>query len=171
VPNKISIEGHTDALRMSGQKITNWELSTARASAARIALTQAGVPSNRLTAVTGYADTQPLPGTEPTDPQNRRISIMIWDDDKAPPSAVPPTPAAGARPEIIPPSAARPIADRPASATPPSLPRPAARPPAPPPPPKTQQQLESELIDNSMQRAATDRSTVGPPQPVTPPED
>ena len=167
VPNKISIEGHTDSLRMSGQRITNWELSTARASAARIALTQAGVPNNRLTAVTGYADTQPIPGTDPTDPQNRRISIMIWDDNQAPPAAAPTTPGAGARPGTIQPSAARPVADRPASAATPTLPRPTASPPAPPPP-RNRQQVERELIDSSMQRAATDRSTVGPPTPVTP---
>ncbi|MDR2934271.1 MAG: OmpA family protein [Candidatus Adiutrix sp.] len=86
-PNKISIEGHTDGLRMSGQKVTNWELSTARASAARIILNQSGVPNDRLTAVTGYADTQPLPGTDPNDPQNRRISIMVWDEGAAPPPA------------------------------------------------------------------------------------
>jgi hypothetical protein len=116
------------------------------------------------TAKHGYADTQPLPGTDPNDPQNRRISIMIWDDDKAPASTVTPMPGpGGAKPEIIQPSAGQP-----AGAAPPSLPRPTAKPPAPPPPPKTKEQLESELIDSSMQRAATDRSTVGPPAPVTP---
>ena len=162
VPNKISIEGHTDSLRMSGQRVTNWELSTARASAARILMTQAGVPNNRLTAVTGYADTQPLPGTDPTDPQNRRISIMIWDEDHAP--ALPTLPP-GAKPEVVRPSAERPAAERPAS--PPPLPS-GARPQAPPP--KTKEQLESELIDHSMQRAASDRSTAGPPLPVTPPD-
>jgi hypothetical protein len=51
---------------------------------------------------------------------------------------------------------------------PPPLPRtPATR---PSPPAKTREQLESELIESSMQRAATDRSTVGPPLPATPPE-
>ena len=154
VSSKISIEGHTDALRMAGQRVTNWELSTARASAARILLNQAGVPNSRLTAVTGYADTQPLPGTDPNDPQNRRISIMLWDENMAPP----PAPDGQTPP---------PSADRPAAAAPPPLPRPAAsRPQAPPP--KTREQLERELIDSSMQRAATDRSTVGPPLPATP---
>ncbi|MDR0620265.1 MAG: OmpA family protein, partial [Deltaproteobacteria bacterium] len=33
IPNKIAIEGHTDAVATSSQELTNWELSTARASA------------------------------------------------------------------------------------------------------------------------------------------
>jgi len=169
--NKISIEGHTDGLRTSSQKVTNWELSTARASAARILLNQAGVANNRLTAVTGYADTQPLPKTDPNDPQNRRISIMVWDEDRTPPAPVttparpgvtPTAPPAGTRPEAVsPPPAGR----TPATAPPPLPRRPAARPPTPP---KTREQLESELIESSMHRAATDRSTVGPPVPAKP---
>jgi chemotaxis protein MotB len=168
--NKISIEGHTDALRMSGQRVTNWELSTARASAARIILNQAGVADSRLTAVSGYAATQPLPDIDPNEPQNRRISIMVWDDNSAPfPPTAPSPPGAGARPPI-----SQPSASGAPSAAPPSLPRlPTARPQAqaPPPPPKTREQLESELIENSMQRAATDRSTVGPALPQYPSEE
>jgi hypothetical protein len=152
--------------------VTNWELSTARASAARIVLNQSGVPNDRLTAVTGYADTQPLPGTDPNDPQNRRISIMVWDEGTSPPPApksplARPGQGAGARrPEASQPAASQP-AGRP-SATAPSPPRlPAAKPHAPPQ--KTQQQVESELSDHSRHRAATDHSSVGPPLPAKPP--
>jgi chemotaxis protein MotB len=172
--NKISIEGHTDALTTTSQKVTNWELSMMRASAARILLNRAGVADNRLTAVTGYADTRPLPDTDPLEPQNRRISIMVWDEDAAPPPAATPAtaparpgvsptaPPAGTRPE----AASPPPADRTPAAAPPPLPRrPAARPPAPQ---KTREQVESELIESSMHRAATDRSTVGPPVPAKP---
>jgi chemotaxis protein MotB len=199
-PNKISIEGHTDGLRMAGQQVTNWELSTARASAARIALNQAGLSSDRLTAVTGYADTKPLFGTDPNDPQNRRVSIMIWDADPAPGLAPAPPPQAvtpqAVTPQAVPPQAVPPqtpiapnlgaeaipeITEPPANAassgglrrpnptttTPPPLPRlPAARPAQPQAPPgRTREQLESEIIEDSMQRAATDRSTAGPPLP------
>jgi chemotaxis protein MotB len=166
--NKISIEGHTDGLRMSGQKVTNWELSTARASAARIVLNQSGVSNDRLTAVTGYADTQPLPGTDPNDPQNRRISIMVWDEGSAPPPA-PKSPLArpGQDAGAKRPEASQPTAGRPAATTAPSPTRPpAAKPQAPS---KTRQQVESELIDHSMQRAATDHPSVGPPLPAKPP--
>ena len=167
-PNKISVEGHTDGLRMSGQLVTNWELSTARASAARIILSQSGVPNDRLTAVTGYADTQPLPGTDPNDPQNRRISIMVWDDAASPPPAPkgapvrPKTQGPGAK-AAPPPAPSRPSAAAPAR---PRLPtaKPSSKAPA-----KTREQVERDLIDSSMQRAATDRSTVGPPIPAKPP--
>jgi len=168
--NKISIEGHTDGLRMSGQAVTNWELSTARASAARIVLSQSGVPNDRLTAVTGYADTQPLAGTDPNDPQNRRISIMVWDENAAPPPAPKGAPV---RPKAQGPGAKAPAApapSRPSAAAPARPPLPAAKPKTPPKtPPKTREQVERDLIDSSMQRAATDRSTVGPPVPAKPP--
>ncbi|MDR2947491.1 MAG: OmpA family protein, partial [Candidatus Adiutrix sp.] len=61
ITHKISIEGHTDALTFAGQRITNWELSTARASAARIYLSRTGVADSRVVTVAGYAATQPLP--------------------------------------------------------------------------------------------------------------
>jgi flagellar motor protein MotB len=173
VPNTISVEGHTDGLRMSGQKVTNWELSTARASAARIMLTQAGVDNSRLTAVTGYADTMPLPGTDRNDPQNRRISIMIWDEGHAPPpaAAAPPS-AAPAQSQAAPADggaltgARQPAPGR--AVAPPPLPGPATSGQTQPPPAKTREQLEKELIESSMHRAATDRSSVGPPLPAQP---
>jgi chemotaxis protein MotB len=77
VPNKIAIEGHTDALTYSSSRYTNWELSTERASAARKELETLGVDPDRLAQVSGYAATQPLIRENPNDPRNRRISIII----------------------------------------------------------------------------------------------
>jgi chemotaxis protein MotB len=77
VPNKIAIEGHTDALTYSSSRYTNWELSTERASAARKELETFGVDPDRLAQVSGYAATQPLIRENPNDPRNRRISIII----------------------------------------------------------------------------------------------
>ncbi|UQZ88506.1 hypothetical protein C4J81_04515 [Deltaproteobacteria bacterium Smac51] len=106
VPNKISIEGHTDAMPYPNQRMTNWELSAARASATRMQLVANGLADDRLTMVAGYAATQPLPDTDPNDPINRRISIMIWDEEPQPaPSrlitgeeATPPPPSRAAPP-------------------------------------------------------------------------
>jgi chemotaxis protein MotB len=77
VPNKIIIEGHTDALSYSSSRYTNWELSTERASAARKELEADGLDPDRLARVSGYAATEPLIKEDPNDPRNRRISIIL----------------------------------------------------------------------------------------------
>ncbi len=49
LPNRISISGHTDGSPFQGADgTTNWELSSARANAARQILTSAGVSGSRV---------------------------------------------------------------------------------------------------------------------------
>ncbi len=74
---KIAIEGHTDAAPFRGDQITNWELSTNRASAARRMLEGNGLDPSRVARVVGFADTQLYIKDQPKDPQNRRISIIL----------------------------------------------------------------------------------------------
>jgi chemotaxis protein MotB len=76
-PNKVIIEGHTDALAYAGGDYTNWELSTERASSARKELEANGLDPRRIARVAGYADTDPLIKEDPADPRNRRISIVL----------------------------------------------------------------------------------------------
>ena len=85
---KIAIEGHTDAAPFRGDQITNWELSTGRASAARRMLETNGTDPLRVARVVGYADTDLLVKENPKDPQNRRISIILLQPrDPAPAAA------------------------------------------------------------------------------------
>lgn len=77
IPNKIAIEGHTDAISYSSNRYTNWELSTERASAARKELEMSGLNPDKLALVAGYAATMPLIKDNPNDPRNRRISVII----------------------------------------------------------------------------------------------
>lgn len=77
VPNKVIIEGHTDSLNYKGSHYTNWELSTERASAARKILESKGMKEHRIAMVAGYASTNPLVKYDPSNPKNRRISIVI----------------------------------------------------------------------------------------------
>lgn len=78
LPNKISIAGHTDSKPFSNKSgYSNWELSTDRANATRRALLEQGLASNRLTAVVGKADNEPLIVEKPDSDQNRRISITL----------------------------------------------------------------------------------------------
>ncbi len=84
--NRIVIEGHTDSLPYRGAQITNWELSTARASAARRELEDNGVEPSRIARVVGYADQELLIKDEPTNPRNRRISIILLKEKAAQPA-------------------------------------------------------------------------------------
>ncbi len=128
--NKIAIEGHTDARVYKDSKYTNWELSTARASTARIILEQNGIPQSRLMRVAGYADSQPLVKGNPEDPRNRRISVLIYNkqEKKAPEAPkVIETPI-----DLNTGQPAAPIAPTPPVVAPPAAPPgPAAAPPAP----------------------------------------
>ena len=74
---KIAVEGHPDAAPFRGDQITNWELSTNRASAARRMLESNGLDPMRVARVVGYADTDLLVKENPKDAQNRRISIIL----------------------------------------------------------------------------------------------
>ncbi len=79
LPEKISISGHTDSVPFSGQNnYSNWELSADRALAARRVLTaEGGVPKDRVERVIGQADTEPLLKDDPTNPRNRRLTIVL----------------------------------------------------------------------------------------------
>ncbi len=88
LPQKISISGHTDSTPYANTKgYDNWDLSTDRANASRRALTEAGLDGERIVNLTGKADTEPLVADEPTSPQNRRISIVMLRERKAPGAA------------------------------------------------------------------------------------
>ena len=111
LPNKIEISGHTDAKPYAGgDNYTNWELSADRANASRRVLVGAGISPDRLTMIKGRADTDPFVKTDPFDPQNRRISIVLLREQKAPsdsgalmPASVPePTSRSGPPAELVP---------------------------------------------------------------------
>ncbi|CEK09991.1 flagellar motor protein MotB [Legionella hackeliae] len=84
VPNKISIQGHTDAHPYHNPEDlnqSNWELSTQRANTARRALIKAGMPEDKVMEVIGYASTVLLDKANPLNPGNRRISIIVMKKD------------------------------------------------------------------------------------------
>jgi|AMWB02.1.fsa_nt_gi chemotaxis protein MotB len=94
----IAVEGHTDARVFASQSYSNWELSTARASAARLEMERAGLPPERLIRVSGFASTRPLVPEDPMDPRNRRISILVFKQPS--------------RPDILPELGSHPIWDK-----------------------------------------------------------
>jgi chemotaxis protein MotB len=114
MPNKISISGHTDSKPFANDKgYSNWELSADRANASRRELLAAGLSPDRISYVTGKADQDPLLPDDPSNPRNRRISIVLLREhpdatgsDAAP--AAEPAPAATPAPEAAPAPAAAP---------------------------------------------------------------
>lgn len=80
VPNKITIQGHTDASPYHNPdelEYTNWELSAQRANAARRALVKAGMNEDKVMTVSGFSSTVLLDQKHPLNPENRRISIIV----------------------------------------------------------------------------------------------
>ena len=78
LPNKLSIEGHTDSTPYApSAAYGNWELSTDRANAARRVMQANGIGENQVTQVRGFADQRLRKPDAPLDPANRRISLIV----------------------------------------------------------------------------------------------
>ncbi len=78
LPNRLSIEGHTDASPyVSPTGYSNWELSADRANAARKLLQESGVRTDQIADVRGYGDQKLRDPKEPASPTNRRVSIVV----------------------------------------------------------------------------------------------
>ena len=79
VPNRIVVQGHTDATQYAGGEkgYSNWELSADRANASRRELISGGMDEEKVLRVIGLASTQNLDKQDAFDPENRRISIIV----------------------------------------------------------------------------------------------
>ncbi|MGO8932494.1 MAG: flagellar motor protein MotB [Terracidiphilus sp.] len=89
LPNQLLIEGHTDAAQYSTDaNYSNWELSADRANSARRLLQQNGVRADQVTQVRGFADQMLRVKNNPYDPSNRRITILVKNQDNAPPPQI-----------------------------------------------------------------------------------
>ena len=78
VPNKLSITGHTDATPyVERDDYGNWELSSDRANAARRALLRGGIASQQIARVEGFSSSILFDKSEPFNPINRRIAIIV----------------------------------------------------------------------------------------------
>lgn len=78
LPNKVTIEGHTDSRPFSARAgYSNWELSADRANAARRLMQTLGMREDQVNQVRGYADQSPRNPSVPGDPKNRRVTLII----------------------------------------------------------------------------------------------
>ena len=93
LPNKLSIEGHTDSQPYSSADLR--QLGTLRRSRQRRSPRHAGQrnPPDQVTQVRGFADQRLRKPDAPLDPSNRRISLIVQyivknnDDEDAKPAA------------------------------------------------------------------------------------
>jgi chemotaxis protein MotB len=99
LPNSILMEGHTDAQPYSGTTdYSNWELSSDRANSARRLMQASGLRSDQVKQVRGFADQRLRTPDVPTNPANRRISVIVQYLVPPAPAADPKTPAAKPNP-------------------------------------------------------------------------
>jgi chemotaxis protein MotB len=127
VPNRVSIEGHTDSKPYASKTYSNWELSEDRANVARRLMQHpGGLRENQVSQVRGFADQRLRTPQTPFDPANRRISLIVQyltpadlpaqpaakavDEKSSPNSAV--EPAADSKPGSAAPSSGKPAAGR-----------------------------------------------------------
>lgn len=77
-PSGVTVRGHTDALAWKpGVMSNNWSLSAGRAEATRQELLRGGIAQARFRKIEGVAEREPLIAADPTDPRNRRMSILL----------------------------------------------------------------------------------------------
>ena len=75
---KIELEGHTEKDQEAPRaSYSNWDLSADRANTARRKLVESGVGDPQIAKVAGFADTQPMPNSDPTADVNRRVSVLL----------------------------------------------------------------------------------------------
>ena len=80
---QVEVEGHTEAgHEPADPDYGNWEITTDRANTARRLLEDHGMKPSQVRKVTGYADTQPMPGVDMTDERNRRVALLLRTDQE-----------------------------------------------------------------------------------------
>ena len=81
LPNRVTITGHTSSTRVLGQPgYGPWDLTADRANAVRMVLQENGLAADRIFAVTGKADTEPMFPDDPYLAANRRVSILLMKE-------------------------------------------------------------------------------------------
>jgi len=80
--NDIIVEGHTDKTPYSEiNQYSNWELSADRANSARRHMESVGLRDGQIVEIRGYADKHLKLTESPFDPRNRRIAIIVLNEE------------------------------------------------------------------------------------------
>ncbi len=83
VENRVTLAGHTDSAPYGNgnRGYSNWELSADRANASRRELIAGGMDEGKILRVMGLSDSVLLDESDPRNPVNRRISIVVLHKD------------------------------------------------------------------------------------------
>jgi chemotaxis protein MotB len=122
VPNRLTLEGHTDALPFPGGErgYSNWELSADRANASRRELLQGGLPDEQVLRVQGLASSVLFAPSDPRSPANRRISLIVMSREAEERALRGGLPAPAEPAETEPTAASPPIVQPPTTGAPPA---------------------------------------------------
>jgi chemotaxis protein MotB len=114
--NPVRLEGHTDAIPIHTERFqSNWELSASRSiSMLNLLTSRFSIPRNRF-GIAGYADTMPVDSNDTATgrARNRRVDIVILNDQ----AAADTKPAPGPEPAARAPAADAKVAPVPSPAT------------------------------------------------------
>ena len=78
LPNRLLLEGHTDARPFASPNgYSNWELSADRANSARKLMQDSGLRADQVAEVRGFADQRLRKPDDPDNASNRRVSIVV----------------------------------------------------------------------------------------------
>jgi chemotaxis protein MotB len=77
LPNRVIVEGYTDARPYVTENYSNWELSVDRANVARKILAENGLRKGQVQEVRGFADQRLRRPEDPMDFSNRRVGILV----------------------------------------------------------------------------------------------
>ena len=80
VRNRVAVNGHVQAAPEVLKVDPSWDLSTARAQAARTMIEEAGLARARVARVTGHADRKPV-APNPMAVRNNRIELVLLRSD------------------------------------------------------------------------------------------
>jgi chemotaxis protein MotB len=80
-PGTIVVRGYTDNKPYKSGHYDNWHLSLDRAQVAHYMLVRGGLEDTRLGHIEGYADRGRRDGVDPSSPVNRRIEILLKDNE------------------------------------------------------------------------------------------
>ncbi|MGQ3350472.1 MAG: OmpA/MotB family protein [Phreatobacter sp.] len=79
--NRVTITGHTSGTRVLGRPgYGPWDLTADRANAVRMIMEEHGLPPDRIFAVTGKGDSEPMFPDDPYLAANRRVSILLMKE-------------------------------------------------------------------------------------------